>query len=153
MVKLYRNDSGKNTSKIVEKLGSIEDLKAKSGDRDPIEQVKNYVKELLYQEKKKNCKIFVKFSQRQFVKKNEQQCYKGVILFLQKVYHDLEFRKICEKISRKYKIRDDLNELLSILLQTRIIYSGFKLSSVEDAHRFIERPKTDIHQVYRALTN
>ncbi len=39
-----------------------------------------------------------------------------------------------------------------MLLYTRILYPGSKLSSLEDAKRFIEQPKCDIHQVYRALS-
>ena len=47
---------------------------------------------------------------------------------------------------------EDLDETLQMLLFTRILYPSSKLSSLEDAKRFIEQPKVDIHQVYRALS-
>ena len=39
-----------------------------------------------------------------------------------------------------------------MLLYTRILYPGSKLSSLEDAKRFIEQPKAGIQHVYRALS-
>lgn len=71
---------------------------------------------------------------------------------MQKIYHELGLNKICETISKKYKNEYDLNEILSMLLYTRVLYPGSKLSSLEDAQRFIEPPKVDIHQIYRALS-
>ena len=39
-----------------------------------------------------------------------------------------------------------------MLLYTRVLYPGSKLSSLEDAKRLIEQPSADIHQVYHALS-
>ena len=41
VAKSFRDTKGKNTSKIVERLGSIEELKAKAGNEDPIAWAKN----------------------------------------------------------------------------------------------------------------
>ena len=60
--------------------------------------------------------------------------------------------KIGKKIEKKYKNEYDLDDILQMLLYTRVLYPGSKRSSLEDAKRFIERPKSDIHQVYRALS-
>ena len=38
------------------------------------------------------------------------------------------------------------------MLYTRLLYPGSKLSSLEDARKFLEQPEEDIHQVYRALS-
>ena len=45
-----------------------------------------------------------------------------------------------------------MNEILSMLIYTRVLYPGSKRSSLEDAKRFIEQPKATIQQVYRALS-
>ena len=42
----------KATTKIVERLGNIEEIKARCGDQDPIEWAKEYEKNLLSQKKK-----------------------------------------------------------------------------------------------------
>ena len=59
---------------------------------------------------------------------------------------------ICKKLEKKHKNKYDLSEILSMLLYTRVLYPGSKLSSIEDAKRLIEQPSADIHQVYRALS-
>lgn len=86
------------------------------------------------------------------IDKNTRRCYNGGYLFLQKVYHELGLDKICKKIEKRHRNKYDLDDILQMLLFTRILYPGSKLSSLEDAKRFIEQPKVDIHQVYRALS-
>lgn len=86
------------------------------------------------------------------LKKGEQNSFNGGYLFLQKVYHDLGLHTICEKISKKYKFEYNLNDILSMLLYTRVMYSGSKQSSLDDAKRFIEQPEIELYQIYRALS-
>lgn len=150
--KSYRSDSGKSSTRTVERLGTIEEVKARFGEENTIEAVKSYIKELTQLDKEQGRDVVVKLSQNKIIKKEEQRCYNGGYLFLQKVYHELGLDKICRRIEKKYKNEYDLNSILSMLLYTRILYPGSKLSSLDDAKRFIEQPKADIHQVYRALS-
>ncbi len=154
VVKSYRKPNGKTSSKIIEKLGTYEQLKLKlSGTgEDPVEWANKYVEELNIKEKEDKRKITVEYSPSQFIKTDDQRCYNGGYLFLQKVYHELGLDKICDKISKKYKNEYDLNEILSKLLYTRVLYPGSKLSSLEDSKRFLEQPKMELHQIYRALS-
>lgn len=150
--KSYRTDSGKSSTKTVERLGTIEEVKARFGDDNTMESVKAYIKELSASDREQNRDILVKFSQSKIIQKGDQRCVNGGYLFLQKVYHELGIDKICKKIEKKHKNEYDLDGILSMLLYTRILYPGSKLSSIEDARRFMERPECDIHQVYRALS-
>ncbi len=150
--KSYRTDSGKSSTRTVERLGTIEEVKARFGDEDTMEAVKAYIRELSEADKEQNRDVLVKFSQRKMIQKGDQRCFNGGYLFLQKIYHELGLDKICKKIEKKYRNEYDLDGILSMLLYTRILYPGSKLSSLEDARRFIEQPKCDIHQVYRALS-
>ncbi|MBF1006571.1 MAG: transposase, partial [Lachnospiraceae bacterium] len=52
----------KTSTKTVERLGSIEELKARAGDKDPIEWAKEYVKKLTLSEKESRKDITVKYS-------------------------------------------------------------------------------------------
>ena len=72
-------------------------------------------------------------------------------LFLQDIYYSLGLDKICDSISKKYKFDYDLNDILSMLVYSRIIAPSSKLSSLESARRFLEQPKCELHQVYQAL--
>ena len=150
--KSYRTDSGKSSTRTVERLGTIEEVKARFGEENTLEAMKEYVKALTKADKEQNRDVVIKLSQNKLIKKGEQRSYNVGYLFLQKVYYELGLDKICKKIEKRYKNEYDLNSILSMLLYTRILYPGSKLSSLEDAKKFIEQPTADIHQVYRALS-
>lgn len=150
--KSYRTESGKSSTRTVERLGTIEEVEARFGKENTMEAVKAYIRELSKADKELRRDVVVKFSQSALIKNGDQRCFNGGYLFLQKVYHELGLDKICKKIEKRHKNEFDLNEILSMLLYTRVLYPGSKLSSLEDAKRFIEQPKADIHQVYRALS-
>lgn len=150
--KSFRTSEGKCSTKNVEKLGTLDDLKSRFGDSDPIGEAKKYVAELTAAEKESARKVIVEYSPTTLIHKNEQRCYNGGYLFLQKIYYELGLDYICKKIEKKHKNKFDLNGILSRLLYTRLLYPGSKLSSLEDSRKFFEQPEEDIHQVYRALS-
>ena len=150
--KSYRTNGGKCSTKNVERLGTIEDLKARFGDCDPVGEARKYVAELTAAEKASCTPVMVGYSPTALIGKGEQRSYNGGYLFLQKVYYELGLDYVCKKIEKKHRNRFDLNGILSRLLYTRLLYPGSKLSSLEDSRKFFEQPGEDIHQVYRALS-
>lgn len=141
----------RTTTKPVERLGSIEEIKARCGDQDPIEWAKEYTKKLTLAEKEAKKGILLKLSSSLLIDKNVRNSCNAGYLFLQDIYYSLGLDKICKSISEKYKFDYDLNDILSMLVYSRIIAPGSKLSSLESAQRFLEQPKCELHQVYRAL--
>ena len=150
--KSFRQENGKNATKYVERLGNIEQLKARFGDADPIGEAKKYVAELTKAEKEAQKSIIIECKPTAMLKKGEQRSYNGGYLFIQKIYYELGLDYICKKIEKKHRNKFDLNGILSRLLYTRLLYPGSKLSSLEESRRFFEQPQEDIHQVYRALS-
>lgn len=150
--KSYRTDSGKSSTKTVERLGSMKELQARFGEEDTLAKVKEYVSELSAAEKVSRQEVLVRLSPSVLLKTDEQRCFNGGYLFLQKVYHELGLDKICRTICKSHKNEYNLNEILSRLLYTRVLYPGSKLSSLEDSKRFIEQSGTELHQIYRALS-
>lgn len=150
--KSYRTDSGKSSTKTVERLGSMKELQARFGEEDTLAKVKEYVSELSAAEKVSRQEVLVRLSPSVLLKTDEQRCFNGGYLFLQKVYHELGLDRICRTICKSHKNEYNLNEILSRLLYTRVLYPGSKLSSLEDSKRFIEQPGTELHQIYRALS-
>lgn len=150
--KSYRTNGGKCSTKNVERLGTIEDLKARFGDFDPVGEARKYVAELTAAEKASCAPVMVGYSPTALIGKGERRSYNGGYLFLQKIYYELGLDYICKKIAKKHRNRFDLNGILSRLLYTRLLYPGSKLSSLEDSRKFFEQPGEDIHQVYRALS-
>ena len=150
--KSFRTPEGKCSTKNVERLGNIEQLKARFGEEDPVGEAKKYVAELTRAEKEARKSVMIECNPAVLLKKGEQRSYNGGYLFLQKIYYELGLDYICRKIEKKHRNKFDLNGILSRLLYTRLLYPGSKLSSLEDSMRFIEQPQEEIHQVYRALS-
>ena len=150
--KSFRTPEGKCSTKNVEKLGTIEDLKVRFGEEDPVGEAKRYVAGLTEAEKETRKAVTVDYSPTLLIDKGAQRSYNGGYLFLQKIYYELGLDYICRKIEKKHRNRFDLNGILSRLLYTRLLYPGSKLSSLEESRRFFEQPQEDIHQVYRALS-
>ncbi len=143
---------GKRTSKIVEKLGTVDELREKLGGRDPIEWAKEYIAELNRLEKEgREPVVIAKYSPSKLIKKDERRSFNGGYLFLEKIYYGLGLNKICSEISAKYKFEYNLDSIFSRLLYGRIIFPSSKLSTYELSWELIEPPDFKLHQIYRAL--
>lgn len=69
--------NGKNTSKIVEKLGTIQEVKAKANGEDPYVWAKARAKELTEQAKIKESDIMIKFSPNKLIQKEQRASFNG----------------------------------------------------------------------------
>jgi len=145
-------DKGKRTNKVVEKLGTYEELKTKLNGKDPYEWAKEYVEELNRREKEGHePDVITRYSPYKQIEKDERHCFNGGYLFLQQIYYELGLHKLCKDISRKYKFNFDLNSILSRLIYCRILFPLSKLATFEESKKFIEQPNFYLHQIYRAL--
>lgn len=147
--KTYYDENGKKSSKIVEKLGTLEELSKLY--EDPKAYLKQRIAELTAQENTQQREVLVKFSQTDCIATNEQAKFNCGYLFLQQIYHELKLDKICETISKKYNFEYDLNAILSRLVYGRILSPSSKLSTMEYSKQLLEQPNFDLHQIYRAL--
>lgn len=141
----------KTTTKTVERIGTYDEIKEKCGDMDPLQWAKQYAAKRTAEEKKTKQDIIMRYSSSMLIDKNIRHSCNAGYLFLQDIYYSLGLDKLCNEISAKYKFEYDLNDILSMLVYSRIIAPGSKLSSLESALGFLEQPKCDLHQVYRAL--
>ena len=90
VIKSYRDKNGKNTSKIIEKLGNTEEVTKKAKGKDPIVWAKKYIEGLNKAEKENNLKILIEKSTSTLIPKNEQNLFNCGYLFLEKIYPDLD---------------------------------------------------------------
>lgn len=151
VIKSFRDSNGKNTSKIIEKLGNLEEVTKKANGQDPIQWAKEYIDILNEKEKNESLDIIAKFSPSTQIPKEFQNTYNGGYLFLQDIYYSLGLDRICKDISDKYRIKYDLNSVLANLIYTRIIEPSSKLSAFEAAKSFLEQPNFELQNIYRAL--
>lgn len=141
----------KTTTKTVEKIGTYDEIKKICGDMDPLDWAKEYAAKRTAEEKAHKQDIIMRYSSSALIDKNVRRSCNAGYLFLQDIHYLLGLDKICNSISEKYKFDYDLNDILSMLVYSRIIAPGSKLSSLENAQKFLEQPKCELHQVYRAL--
>ena len=149
MIKSYR-ENGKNKTKIIERLGELKEVEQKANGEDPIIWAKKYI-EKRNQEEKQNKGVYFEKLVEGIPLDESQKTFNIGYLFLQNIYYSLGLDKICKNISEKYRIKYDLNSILSNLIYTRIIEPSSKLSSFEASKKFIEQPNYELHDIYRAL--
>ena len=142
--------NGKRTSKIIEKLGNYNEVKLKAKGEDPYTWAKNYVDLLNKEEKESSEDLLIRLSKS---KKLETRQYKfnAGYLFLQKIYYDLGIHNICSSIKDKYQFHYDLNNILSNLIYSRIIYPSSKLKTLEASKNFLEQPNFTYNDILRSL--
>lgn len=150
--KTIRKSNGSVTTVTVEKLGNLTEVTAKAGGKDPYVWAQEYVNELNRKEYEENKEIIISYSPSKLLKKNEQKLFNCGYLFLQRIYYRLGIDKICKDISSRHSFEYDLNDVLSKLIYTRILFPSSKLSSNRQAAKFLEQPSFELHDIYRALS-
>ena len=150
----YRN--GKRTTKVVDYIGNYNTIfeLAKNENIDVDTWLNNYLNK--YKEdnqiSQKTEEVIIKKYSNKLIPKNITNKFNVGYLFLKDIYYSLKLDKIVKDISKKYKFEFDLNEVLSNLVFSRIIYPSSKLKTFELSKNFIEIPKYNLENIYRGLT-
>lgn len=151
VIKSYR-ENGHNTSKVIEKLGTREQIMARTGCDDPEAWARAYIEELNKKEKAEQKEVLLHLKPSARIRSGEQKSFNGGYLFLQKIYHELGLHNICREISHHHSFEYNLNSILSRLLYGRILFPSSKLSTFQQSQKLLEQPDFELHDVYRALS-
>ena len=143
---------GKNKSDIVKRFGSEKYICETYGVTDAKAWAKEQVRLMNEAEKEDSAKFNIELCAGTDLVMDEQRRFNGGYLFLQDVYYELGLHKICRAISGRHLFEYDLNDILSRLIYTRILYPSSKKSSFEESKRFLEQPSFELHDIYRALS-
>lgn len=144
--------NGKNKTQIVKSFGSEKVICETYGVADAKAWAKEQVRLMNEAEKEDSAKFNFELCAGTDLAMDEQRRFNGGYLFLQDIYYELGLHKICRAISKRHLFEYDLNNILSRLIYTRILYPSSKKSSFEEAKRFIEQPSFELHDIYRALS-
>ena len=144
--------NGKNKTQIVKSFGSEKQICEKYGVTDAKAWAKEQVRLMNEAEKEDSAKFNIELCAGTDLVMDEQRRFNGGYLFLQDVYYELGLHKICRAISGRHLFEYDLNNILSRLIYTRILYPSSKKSSFEESKRFMEQPSFELHDIYRALS-
>jgi len=150
IIKDYTDIKGKRTTKIFEKLGNQEQIEKRFGKIDTINKIKEYINKLNNENKDELLKR--EYNPNKRIVPGIKRQFNVGYLFLEKIYNQLNIKNICDNIQDKYQFHFDLNEILSYLIYARIIYPSSKLETFKQCQNFIEQPKFNLHDEYRALS-
>ena len=146
---IYKNN--KRTTCVYENLGTLDKIKLRAGDEEPLEWLKNYVAELNKKHKEDSLPVIMRKSPNKLIEKNIQSSFNVGYLFLQDIYYKLKLNKICNSITEQHQFKFDLNDILSKLIYSRIIFPASKLKTIELSKNFIEQPNFEYQHIERAL--
>lgn len=150
------NRNGKRTTKIIEKIGNYDKV-SELANKDNVD-IDTWLNIYLnnYKEKHNNHaqleKVIIEKYSNKLIPKDVINKFNIGYLFLKDIYYSLKINQIVKSITKKYKFEFDLNEVLSNLVFSRIIYPSSKLKTFELSQKFIETPKYNLENLYRGLT-
>ena len=143
--------NGKRTTKIIEKLGTENDIKLKFKTDDVKSFLNDYISKLNKEENKTKSTLIKFYDENKILDLDLENSFNVGYLFLQNIYYSLEINKICETIKSKYQFHYDLNNVLSNLVYSRIIYPSSKLKTLDLSKKFIEQPNFTYNDLLRSL--
>ena len=145
---------GSRTTKIVEKLGTIDELSQKMNlsREQVISWAKDYAKKKTLDEQTETQTVSLLCSPNALIEPDKKRMFHCGYLFLQSLYCQLILSNVCRSIKKRHKFEFDLDAVLSDLIFTRILNPSSKASSYETAQGFLEPPKYQLHDIYRALS-
>ncbi len=157
IVDSFRDLSGKVKTKIVQKLGTEESIRAEHGDVDPMIWAKEKLAEALAgrdaQKLSGSRKITVTLNEKK--DKAETSAVRNAgCLMLDSVYHEFGLSNICEEIHAKHvHVRGfNLDTVLRAMLFCRILEPSSKLRLADRVQRrLLESTEIEIQHVYRAM--
>ncbi len=153
IIKSYRKRNGSTSTKIFKKLGNVAGLMNERNEtREEViawakEQAAFYTK----QEKEDKLCINVSFDENKEIGMNKQVSFNAGYLYLKSIFYSLKLDEVFNDIKKNSNIKYKLTDICEKLIYSRIISPSSKLSTYEFSKSFLESPKFDLHQVYRAL--
>lgn len=145
-----RVDGKKIVTQNVEKLGRVDTLMAEKDmtREEVIAWAENRARELT----EESASITVKLSQTRQIGKDVDRTFFGGYLFLQKLYYAGKMKNITRSIRERHRFQYDLDAILADLIFARVLEPCSKRSTYETVRKFLEPPKYEQHDIYRALS-
>lgn len=148
LVEGFRNEEGKTSHRVIEKIGYLDEVNDKYNGK-AIEYFKEYAK-LRTEEDRLPKEITIQSNRT--MKLGESSKRNVGYLALKPIYKNLKLNEICHALNSKYKTTADINEVFQFLIYSKIIDASSKLSSYMKKYQFFENYSFSEDQMYRCLT-
>ena len=141
----YRDEFGKVKQKTIEKIGYLDELKKQYDD--PIAYFKNVAKEKNNEEIKEYT---IKNLNTKVIEENSHQKNLGYVI-LKKVYRELNITSILDKKQSSLNIEYSLEDVMKLLVFSRILYPSSKNETFNNKEIFFEKFDFSLKDLYRSL--
>ena len=141
----YRNELGKTKHKTIQKLGYLDELKKQYDD--PISHFKEIAKQ-------RNNEEIKEYTIKNFNSKsiNNESISKNLgYVILEKVYDELNISNILNKKQNTLNIKYSLNDIMRLLVFSRILYPASKNETYNNKNIFFDNFCFSLKDLYRSL--
>jgi transposase len=151
IVESYRDKTTKKTkSRTIESLGYLDELEKKY--ENPIAHFENIIKEMNQKKSSEKIDILVKYSSNDKLKIGTNNRKNFGYAAFSSIYHTLEIDKFLINRQRSTKIEANTNNIMKLLVFSRLLNPGSKKKAYENRDDFFERSNYSLDDVYRALS-
>ena len=144
----YRDENNKVKHKTIKTYGYLDDLEKKYDD--PMSMIERELEKL---KKEDITELTIKnINQKPENYNTDEDDEKNIGYFLlKKIYLELGITEFLKAKQKELKIDYDLNEILLLLVLSRILYPGSKKETYENRNKFFEKFDFSLKDIYRAL--
>ena len=146
----YDKEKGYSRTVTIEKIGYLDEMEKQY--EDPITFFNERVQVL--KKEKAECKapISIEFSHDETVEKNRAYRKNFGYSVLSQIYHDLKIDKFLSNKQRGSKIGFNSNNIMKLLVFSRLLKPESKKKTFEDRKRYFEKDNFSLDDVYRCLS-
>ena len=146
----YRDKDGKSKTKIIEKIGFVDELMKTIPD--PIAHFDAYAKELDAKRKESKAhNIRIDFSD--VVERGAANVRNYGYIAISKIYHELGLDRLLNNLRRHERFQFNSESIMRLLAYSRVIYPHSKKKTFEIKDRFFENFDFSIDDTYNCLTH
>ncbi|MDF2700125.1 MAG: hypothetical protein K0Q49_1681 [Haloplasmataceae bacterium] len=143
LVESYRDKSGKPKQRVIETLGVLEELM--KDDPNILEKLKQEAKQ------KKGSILSVDIDTTQTNSEADKLLNYGYF-FLEGLYHSLKIDEFIKRVTKQFKFKYDFNEILKLLVVSRIMNPASKKETYEKRGQFFNDDfNFSLDDLYRSL--
>ena len=147
----YRDkETGKARSIVIKSIGYLDDLEKQYSD--PIAHFKNVVAEMNKKEDEDKPPASVTFDRSERLEHGQDNRKNIGYAALSKFYHDLGLHIFFNNRARQWKIEYNVNNIMRLLIFSRILCPASKLKTYEQRGMYYEKMDFALHDVYRCLS-
>lgn len=151
IVDTYRDkEKGYARTVTVEKVGYLDELE-KDYD-DPIAYFKQRVQQLKEKKAEKVAPVTLSFNHDDNLSVGQINRKNFGYMILSMIYHELQIDKFLKNKQRQSKINYNVNDIMKLLVFSRLLYPGSKKKAFENKEKYFDKHNYSLDDVYRSLS-